>query len=277
MAAAYYETVSSAQFTKDPDAELFRNTGWGVWYSEERPDAFLTTLYAIHGERAYLVYSGASYTWQVEGTARKPDVQWQANAYNFMGFPVHAQAAPTFAQFFSGSDAHDLDRIYRLVDGAWKKVTVPDGETMRSGEAFWIYCDGASSYMGPLRVETASHFGLIPFSGKADLILRNDTEHPVTATLEHVGSTNSVPLAIVIQALADASEPIKYVETPLPDGAWTQPLPPLEARRAIRVPLTVRSVAMTTEFHSSLVKVTTDIGTEVWVPVIGNRKDLKEN
>ena len=277
IAAAYLAPDSSAQFVLNPGADLFRQTGWGVWYAGDRPDSFLKTLHAVLGQQAYLIHSKAAFTWRISGTVDKADVKWQPDTYNFVGFSVTVPAAPTFAQFFVGSAAHDLDRIYRLVNGAWKKVTVPDGETMRSGEAFWIYCAGSSDYPGPLGVETPSRFGVIALSGGADLVLRNETPYPVTPTLEHVASgTNSVPLAVVIQAVSDTDDPIKQVAAALPDGDWTQELPTLEAGKALRVPLTARTEDMSGGMSTSLLKISTDLGTEVWIPVIGIREDAEE-
>ena len=277
IVASYYGASSSAQFVQNPDAELFRQAGWGVWYADDRPDAFLRTLHAVHGQQAYLVHSGAAHAWSVVGTVQKPDVRWAPDSYNFIGFPVNGVAAPTFAQFFAGSAAHDLDRLYRLVDGTWKKVTVPDGEVMRSGEAFWVYCAGPSSYMGPLRLETISRHGLFAAGGRAELILRNNTDHPVVPTLEHVASSDdAVPLAILIQAVGDPEDPVRDVAAALPDGAWTQPLPPLEAGASVRVPFAVRLEDMTSGLQTSLLKVSTEMGTEAWIPVIGLRDDLEE-
>jgi len=277
IAAAYLTPDSSAQFVINPGADLFRQTGWAVWYAGDRPDSFLKTLHAILGQQAYLIHSKAAFTWRVTGTVEKAEANWQPDAYNFVGFSVDAVAAPTFSQFFAGSEAHDQGRIYRLVNGAWKKVTVPDGENMRSGEAFWVYCDGSSDYPGPLGVETTSRFGVMALSAGAELVLRNETPHPVTPTLEHVASgTNSVPLAVIIQAVSATNDPIKQVAAAFPDGNWTQDLPALEAGTALRVPLTARVEDMTEVIHASLLKISTDLGTEVWIPVVGIRESSGE-
>jgi biotin carboxyl carrier protein len=81
-------------------------------------------------------------------------VAWQPDAFNFTGASVAAVGGPTFAQYFAGSSALKNQTIYRMVDGRWKQVIQPSAESMRSGEAFWIFCEGSSDYQGPLRVET---------------------------------------------------------------------------------------------------------------------------
>jgi hypothetical protein len=277
LVASYYGAVSSAQFVSDPTADLFTQTGWVVWYSESRPDAFLTTLHAIQGQQAYLVNSKTDFTWKVTGTVMPPEVQWKPSSFNLVGFSVDEQAPPTFAQFFSGSKAHQHNRIYRLDNGTWRQVTDPSAESMRSGEAFWIYCDGGSKYQGPLQVNCPTRQGLVLRSGARALTLRNETDYPITATLEHVAAgSNAVPLAVVVTAVGDETAPVRSIPVAKPDGNWTQPLPVLEPGRALRVPLQVRRQDQRAFTQSSLLKITTDIGAQVWVPVFSIREDLEE-
>jgi hypothetical protein len=277
LVASFYAPSSSAQFMTDPGADLFRQAGWGVWYAPSRVDAFLTTLHAIYGQQAYLIHSERDFTWHATGAVVPPEVRWAPDAYNFTGFSVHAQAGPTFAQFFAGSKAHRHNRIYRLVNGSWRRVSDPSAETIRSGEAFWIYCDGGSRYQGPLRVETTTRVGIFLGAGADTLILRNHSGYPVAPTLEHiVSSSNPVPLSLVIQAVGATSATVRRISTPQSAEGWTQPLPPLEAGEAIRVPLELRLQDMASASQASLLRISTDIGTEIWIPVIAVRQDLEE-
>jgi hypothetical protein len=276
IAASYYAHNSSTEFMANPGSDMFKKAGWGVWYAGNRPDAFLKTLYAIYGQQCYLVHAQSDYTWTVTGAATPPSIRWQANAYNFVGFSVSTQAAPTFAQFFSGSTAHNHNRLYRLSNDVWRRVVDPSAEVMQSGEAFWIYSDGASKYQGPLQVETKSSQGLLLGSATDVMTLRNPTDHPVTPTIQHVPvGGDSTPLAIVVTALGDKTVPIQSLVVPQPDGAWTQALPPLEAGAAIQVPFQLRVQDATKFMGGSLLKISTDLGTEVWLPVIAMRKDLE--
>ena len=276
IVASYYGRSSSAQFVSDPSADLFKKAGWGVWYAEDRPDAFLKTLHAINGQQGYLIHAKSDFTWTVTGAVTPADVAWESGAFNFVGFGVHATAGPTFAQFFRGSTAHRHNRVYRMANGTWRRVNDPSAETMRSGEAFWIFCDGVSRYQGPLHVTPPVRQGLVLGSGVASVVLRNDTDHPVAATVEHINpGTDPVPLSIVIGAIGETTSELASISAPKPAGAWTQALPALEAGAAMRVPFETRWQEMKAYAQGSLLKISTDVGTEIWIPVVGVRMDLK--
>lgn len=278
IAAAFSGPLTSAQFMTDPGANLFRLAGWSVWYADSRPDSFLKSLHAIDGQQGYLLHAKQDHVWVVAGSVAPPAIRWQPDAFNFVGFSVDAVAGPTFAQFFSGSAAHNHNRIYRLENGAWRQVPNPAAEAMRSGEAFWIFCTGASTYQGPLQIETTSRNGVALGTAKDAVVLRNKTTHPVGVTMEHVvTAANPVPLSITVLAVGDTSVPVRSIASPKPDGAWSQPIPALEAGQAFRVPLEVRREAMKTSRQSSLLKFTTDVGTEIWIPVYSFRPDLQDN
>jgi hypothetical protein len=276
IVASYYPHNGSAQFMATPSADLFKKSGWGVWYAGKRPDAFLKTLFAIYGQQPYLIQAKSDYTLTITGSVVPPDVHWQPNAYNLVGFSVSSPGAPTFARFFAGSTAHQHNRLYRLTDGNWRRVLDPGAETMRSGEAFWIYSEGTSKYQGPLSVETTIAQGVFLGSGSDALTLRNQSADPITATIQHVpAGTNSLPLSIVIRALSDGGTPIQSVAAAQPNGPWTHVLPPLEAGAAMQVPFEVRQQELNSTLQGSLLQISTDLGTEVWLPVVGVRKDLE--
>jgi len=54
-------------------------------------------------------------------------------------------------------------------------------------------------------------------------------------------------------------------------------MPAIEAGQAFRIPFELRIGAMKASRQSSLLKVSTDVGTEIWIPVYGFRDDLKDN
>jgi hypothetical protein len=189
IAAAFSGPLTSAQFMTDPGANLFRLAGWSVWYADSRPDAFLKSLHAINGQQGYLIHAKDDFAWTVSGQVLPPLVRWQADAFNFVGFSVAPVSGPTFARFFESSPAHNHNRIYRLENGTWRQVANPAAEVMRSGEAFWIHCAGASTYQGPLQVETTSRTGVALGTAKDAVVLRNKTAHPVGVTMEHVVTT----------------------------------------------------------------------------------------
>ncbi len=278
IAASFSGPLSSAQFMTDPGANLFRLTGWSVWYAGSRPDAFLKTLFSVSGQQGYLLHAKRDFTWNVTGTVAPPGIRWQPDAFNFVGFSVDAVAGPTFGRFFGGSKAHNHNRLYRLDSGTWRQVLNPAAEVMRSGEAFWIYSSGVSTYQGPLQAETSNRNGVSLGAVGDSVILRNTTTHPVAVTLQHVVTgPNPVPLSLVILAVGDTNAPVKTISTPQPDGAWQQPMPAIEAGQAFRLPFELRPDAMKSSRQGSLLKFSTDVGTEIWIPIYGFRQDLNEN
>ncbi len=276
IVASYYAPTGAAQFVSDPGADLFRRAGWGVWYAEDRPDAFLKSLHGVSGQRAYLIHSREDYSWKVTGEVVMTDLRWESNAFNFVGFAVDEDGSPTFAQFFTGSDAHQDARIYRLSDGAWRQVTDPGAETMKAGEAFWIYCEGASTFQGPLRVNAPTRHGILLGNGVVDLTLRNDAGHPITPKIEHLSAVGPlVPLSLVVTAVASEGEQVRKVEVDSPFAAAPFEMPPLEEGAAIRIPLTARLQDMSAYAQVSLLRITTDLGAVTWVPVVAIREDLQ--
>jgi hypothetical protein len=277
VVAAFHARTSTAQFVTDPGADLFNHAGWAVWYAENRPDAFLRTLHAIYGQQAYLVHATQDHTWNIRGSVVPPRTRWQPDSFNLVGFSVSKEAPPTFAQFFAGSKAHRHNRLYRLVNGSWQRINDPSAEPMRSGEAFWIYCDGGSKYQGPLSVETTSHRGMMFWSGTDSLILRNGTDYPIRPTVEHVATgPHAPPLSIVARAVGYRGTPVSTIAAPKPAGAWTQTIPVLDGGAALRLPLEARRQEQRVFANSSLLKISTDLGTEVWIPVVSIREDLEE-
>lgn len=271
--ATLFKNPGNQQFVTDPEINLTKAQGWGVWYAADLPEAFLKSLDAINGNRAYLVHAKSDCQWRATGRVTGAAVSWQPDAFNFTGASVAAVGAPTFAQYFAGSTALKNQAIYRMVNGRWKQVAQPSAESMRSGEAFWIFCKGASDYQGPLSIQATSQ-GLQLGQGPADLTLRNEAPHPLTPTIEHVaGDAAPLPLSILVKTYGDPQAPVKSVAANKPAAAWQQPMPPLEVGGAIALPFECRSSELLRPVQGSLLKITTDLGTETWVPVTGRRGD----
>ena len=275
-AATYFPSKSSGEeFITDPEINLSKSKAWGVWYASEKPEAFLSSLGGIYGQQAYLVHAKSAFRWSIKGSVTPNLIKWRSDAYNLVGFGVRSTGTPTFAEFFAGSEAHKNQSIYRLVNGAWKKVSQPATESMRSGEAFWIYCKKSSTYQGPLGVELALQQGLQLSNGTGKIVLRNQTANPLTATVERVAvGGNELPVSIVMTVFGDPSKPVKAVAVEKPAGPWIQDFPPLEAGEALAIPLEARTQEMTAPEQGALLKITSDIGTESWVPVYGSRQSL---
>jgi hypothetical protein len=275
IAAAPLTTGQSAQYSSDPSVNRLHMEGWACWYSKDNPQSFLSTLFAIQGNQAYLLHSSESFVLTVTGTVQHRPIKWQPDRFNMVGFSVMNPAAPTFAQFFQGSVAHRGKPIYRLVSGSWRKVVDPSAAVMRSGEAFWMFCDGTSGYQGPLRVVPNSLDGMLLSSEPGTLELYNDSSYPISMTVEHlVGETAPPPLSIIVQTVHAEEPQFRSQAVAQPAADWIIELPPMEAGRSRGIPLQARLEDMSLAVQRSLLRVTTDIGTELWIPVECIRKDL---
>ena len=223
IVATLFVRRSTAQFSSDPEANLLREEGWAVWYAETRPDSFLSDLAAVSGGRAYLIHSVSDFILNVEAPSSTwSNVSWKSNSYNFVGFSVKDRAGPTFKQFFDPSKSHRDSSIYRLKDGKWVRVEEKSSESIRSGEAFWIYCKGSSKYGGPLEVSTGSSYqGMVIGTGGGNFTLRNLTDHPVSTSLSQiVPSGKGQPMDFALRVLDGPEDPIRTEPIAFPSGNW---------------------------------------------------------
>lgn len=151
LVAQFVGNASGIQYVQNPSTNsVNRQSGWLVWYAPNRPDAFLTQLFALSGNASYLIYSQSDFTWSVTGNVVITSVTWKPNSFSLVGFGLDDLSPPTFNQFFDGSAEHHPYRIYRLINDNWTLVDQAQTAQMRSGEAYWIYCKGGSDYQGPL-------------------------------------------------------------------------------------------------------------------------------
>ena len=269
VVAGFSSAAKPAQFVVDPSSDMLKAYGWNVWYSPRRADHFLSNLGVIQGGKPYLIHATTNTRLVIEGTIAPDLFDWTPDAFNFTGFPVASPGGPTFAEFFSGSSAHHTNKIYRMVNGTWRLVTDPAGTVMRAGEAFWIYCQGSSSYKGPVSIDAGFHGGLV-LSPVADasIAIRNTTKHPVSVTLEHlVDATAPVPLQSSITVYDLETAVIQQAGVALGADAWTLALPPLEAGKGVKFPLMLDRDRADFESRTSIIKATTDLGTITYLPV----------
>jgi hypothetical protein len=273
IVARYFPTVSSVQYITDPSEDSLAKPGWGVWYAPGREDAFLSTLTAVTGQRGYLVHATSAASWQVTGPAVYDTVRWRVKSFNLVGFGLDGGAPPTFGRFFSASGGLVGSRIYRLVNGSWKQVTSPGTTLMRAGEAYWVYCTGDADYQGPVELTlpggNAVNFG--PLATERTLTLRNVLDEPVAVTIQVVpGADGGLPLRREVKALAT-------LQTSYPALPEVLALPTLGAGETTSLCLQVRREAMNAAEQSMLLRITTDAGTETWLPVLAERPDLAVN
>ncbi len=270
IVATFFGSATSAQFIQNPTTNEWKKEGWGVWYAPGRPDSFLSTLNAITGNRAFLIYSKQDYTWNVTGEVTLSKLSWKSDAFNLVGFSVDPVSPPTFDKFFIGSTAHRPCRIYQLVNDQWTLVANPVQATMRSGEAYWVYCSGGSDYQGPLSATSAT--GQLTLSGspaQVTLALANNGTDPVKITVETVASDGGLPLSYCIRGVTTAKISDLIFDLPA-----IYQLPSLDGGQSTGLYLRLRRDQMTSATQSELLKISTDSGVQTWIPITGSRDDL---
>lgn len=274
IVAGYTKPVSEAQFVKNTAVNVQSLAGWNTWYAPYRADAPLSRLHRFNADTGYLVHALEAMTLSIPGTVTGGAVRWTPNRFNLVGFGVAEQGGPTFKEFFQGSTAHNHNKIYRLADGVWRQVLTPASEVLRTGEAFWVYCDGASDYQGPLSVTANTKMGLVlNGSLKGSVEFGNATPHPLAFTLEQVvaGGNADLPLAAVVSAALPTA--VRLADTPVdfPSGVWTQEFPAFEAGGGVTLPFILRVKDIEAGSYAGLLKVTTDLGSVTWLPVHAER------
>lgn len=153
---------SSVQFIQDANLLVPEQPEW-LKYFRGMPQ--VTSLFSIQGGRAYLIKLGGdqSINWEVTGRAVIKPIDWMANSLNLAGFGIDPSAPPSIQAFFAPSTAHAGKPVYKLnTSGRWQKITTPSTEKIQAGRAYWVYCEGQSTYQGPLMV-TVEQAGAINF------------------------------------------------------------------------------------------------------------------
>ncbi len=175
IAAAWLRPVSTVEYIANPESEPWNLPGWSVWFAPEREDAFLSSLYAIRGQQAYLVKASEAFQWEIEGGVRHRPIRWQAGSFNLQGFNVDPAAPPTFAEFFAGAEGRVGGRVYRLLNGEWRPVNNPTLTRLRPGEAYWIHSRGRTDYQGPVTVHglAGGALRLSPATGETRIAIQN--------------------------------------------------------------------------------------------------------
>lgn len=192
--ARYFVPNSPIRFIEDPQEEPWNTAGWSVWYAPQRAESFLNTLHAVHGGAAYLVHATKAGVLAINGAVVPSVREWKADSFNLIGFPVDVVGL-TFAQYFAGAEGKIGAQVYRMVNGSWQKVTNLAATRIQPGAAYWIYCEGRTSYTGPLEVRMTGA-NAVNFGGQSSAVaieLRNriNTSFSVEASIE---SNDGLPL-----------------------------------------------------------------------------------
>lgn len=189
---------TGSEFIEDPAEGLQNIEGWFAWFPEPRPEAFLSNLFRIDANVAYLVEleGNTSRELVIEGRPKYRQTNWESDSFTLTGLPVSVDAPPTFEEFFEASPAHTGQPVYRLdSDGTWNEID-KSATPVRDGEAFWVYTDGNSRYQGKMTV-VLDQGDSLEYSAaltEVEMVLRNRSGQNGSFLVRRVDG-NSMPLA----------------------------------------------------------------------------------
>jgi hypothetical protein len=261
---------STVEFIQNPSEGLWGEPGWHVYLKADQDDFRnqLTNLYAILGNQAYLIKispdAPEEIVWQVSGAPALRKIKWLPNSFNLVGAHLNAGSPPTFQSFFAPSSAHTSQAVYRLnkQTGRWTMVENSALTAMGSGEAFWVYCDGTSTYQGPLHV---------------DLPMSDGLHYQSTLTVHTITLSNlsDAPRTITLSLTVDVA--LTFRQFDMTNGyfewrALAEMAPVvIEPGRSQNVWLAVRREQMPTGLSESILRLTDNKGILIQVPVSAER------
>lgn len=191
--------TTTHQFVDDPAQLAPDHPDWLVYFPSPAEEAPLTTLMSVLGGRPYLVKVRGALPaiLTVKGQPALQSVKWQGDSFNFVGFSVAEDQGPTFQEFFAPSSAHTGQAMYRLsTQGRWVRIATPATTRLEHNKAYWVFCEGPSTYQGPVHVyvdqgrsvnfsdilvESHLHIKNETTSSKNITLQLNDSENPDTA------------------------------------------------------------------------------------------------
>ena len=185
-------------FIQDPAEGLLSLDGWFGYFPEPRPEAFLTNLFTLTANTAYLVYldDNQSRSITISGQPVFSVINWRSNNFTLTGLPVSPGQELSFADYFSLSQQHSNQPIYKLnSSGFWEQITNLNTTTIKSGEAYWIYTDGRSSYSGliDIKLQQGERLEYRTMFTELDFMLSNTSDVTNFVRIERVGGV-SMPM-----------------------------------------------------------------------------------
>ena len=106
-------------------------------------------------------------------------------------------------------------------------------------------------------------------ASEAWIAFANESGNPMDIQVQTVASDIGLPLAYTIRGITRGA--MLPISVPLPASYALQPLEPGDSTSLF---LKVRQENLTRSVQSALLKITTDNGVQLWVPVTGSRADL---
>ena len=261
----YSDKLTPVEFIQNLSEEPWNNPGWRRWFPPDSPRAMLTTLFTVHAGKSYLVKMTNAATLTITGLPTLKAMQWEPDAFNLRGFQVSSTAAPTFAEFFAASGAHVGQPVYRLDSamGGWTNAALTT-ERVRPGVAYWVYCKGASTYSGPLKVKLDQGFNL-DFGSvlkRKNLFLQNLTDSSMSIGINDLLKNGSSPLALLLWQTNG------FGQQPLPASFQTS----LAAGVTERMQLAIQREAFTGGSYRTILEITNQLGSRVLVEVSAEKQ-----
>ncbi len=259
------ETV---QFIQDPTEERPADNGWYCYFPRPRPEAFLTNLFVLQANRAYLIKLDGNQpiTWNVAGTPSLRAIQWIPDSFNLVGFHIDPSRPPTFGAYLADRSALENGPVYRLgAGGSWELIEQPYSESIESGEAYWVFCKGTTDFDGPMEVsvEWSDRIDFGSSLASQLLVVRNRTVIDVDITLHTASSQIPVPLSLMVKD----EETGRENWTPLPT-TYSIPAP---AGQELLLKFGVRRADLTADDAGGILEVRNGLGARRLVPVFARR------
>lgn len=193
---------AGAEFIEDPSEGLENIDGWFAWFPEPRPEAFLSNLFRIDANTAYLVEveGNESHEIVIEGRPRVRSQRWEPDAFTLTGLPVSETTPPTFQEYFETSAAHTGQPVFRLdPDGTWQEVDKAS-TPIKDGEAYWIHTRGNSRFRGRmgLVLDQGDSLEYSAALTEVTFVLRNRSGRDGTFLIRRLNGT-SLPMAYLYE------------------------------------------------------------------------------
>ena len=261
----YLPNAGAVEFIRDQNETAVNQPGWLAWFPTNQPEAFLTSLFAVQPQHAYLVKlatNAAPTTLTITGRPSVTSPNWVADSYNLLGFPVNPAASPSFGDFFSSARAQAGQPIYRLsASGQW--LLVSSSDLMQPGEAYWVYSLGASKFQGPLGLElSTTELDYAAVLTELTPRLRNSSSNSsLTVFVTDLGTGANTPLAYQTAA----NNQINWANLPAPYQVSLAPADVLDLRLAMQ-----RTLFAGTNY-SSILEIKDNVGTRYLVAVSADK------
>lgn len=190
------DRFSAVQFIQDPNELLPGQPNWLTYLPADHAARETRNLFTLRGGHAYLIKlrTGAgAVTWNVTGQPVVRSIDWLADSFNLVGFSVAANNGPSFQSFFSNSSAHAGKPAYQLnASGQWELIANPAQTLVRSGTAYWVYCQAPSTYTGPVQLTLEQRDGLSygRLLTEQTIRIKNTSAASATFTVRQVASAS---------------------------------------------------------------------------------------